>query len=125
YETEPLDTSGVIDWISRQSWSDGQVGMFGGSYGGFAQWAALKHRHPALKTIVPYVADLPGDGLPMEHNVFLNANYAWNFYVTDNRYLDESLYQDRQRWGNLLWNWFDSGRSFREVDAVDGLPNPL
>lgn len=124
FETEAKDTNGVIDWISRQPWSDGQVGMFGGSYIGFAQWAALKHPHPALKTIVPYVADLPGDGLPMEHNVFLNANYAWNFYVTDNPYVDEVFYADG-RWNELPWRWFASGRPYREIDAVDGKPNPI
>lgn len=124
FETEAADTNGVIDWISKQPWSDGQVGMFGGSYIGFAQWAALKHPHPALKTIVPYVADLPGDGLPMEHNVFLNANYAWNFYVTDNPYVDEVLYADR-RWNDLPGKWFASGRPYREIDAVDGKPNPI
>jgi len=125
YETEATDTHGVIDWIARQPWSDGQVGMWGGSYSGFAQWAALKHRPAALKTIVPFVADLPGDGLPMEHNVFLNANYAWNFYVMDNRFVDEPLYQERDRWIDLPWNWFTSGRPYREIDAVDGEPNPL
>jgi putative CocE/NonD family hydrolase len=124
-ETETVDTGSVIDWISKQSWSDGQVGMWGGSYSGFAQWAALKHRHPALKTIVPSVANLPGDGLPMEHNVFLTANYAWNFYVTDNRYVDEVLYHDDRRWNDLPLKWFASGRPYREIDAVDGEPNPL
>jgi uncharacterized protein len=124
FETEAVDTNGVLDWISKQPWCDGQVGMFGGSYSGFAQWAALKHPHPALKTIVPYVADLPGDGLPMEHNIFLNANYAWNFYVTDNRYVDEVFYGDG-RWNDLPWKWFASGRPYREIDAVDGTPNPL
>jgi hypothetical protein len=125
FETEAADTHGVIDWIAQQPWSDGQVGMWGGSYSGFAQWAALKHKPSALKTIVPYVADLPGDGLPMQHNVFLTANYAWNFYVTDNRYVDEPLYQERSRWNDLPWKWFASGRPYREIDAVDGKPNPL
>ena len=74
YEHEVTDVNAVIDWISHQRWSDGQVGMYGGSYNGFSQWAALKHPHPALKTIVPYVAAIPGLGLPMENNVFLNAN---------------------------------------------------
>ena len=125
FETEATDTHEVINWIARQPWSDGQVGMWGGSYSGFAQWAVLKHRPSALKTIVPFVADLPGDGLPMEHNVFLNANYAWNFYVMDNRFVDEPLYQQRDRWIDLNWNWFTSGRPYREIDAVDGEPNPL
>jgi hypothetical protein len=98
--------------------------MWGGSYSGFAQWAAIKHRPAALKTIVPYVSNLPGDGLPMYHNVFLTANYAWNFYVSDNRYLDEELYNDAKRWNDLPSKWFASGRSYREIDAVDGKPNP-
>lgn len=118
------DADGVINWISKQSWSDGRVGMYGGSYSGFAQWAALKHRPQALKTIVPYVANLPGNGLPMYRNVFLTANYAWNFYVTDNRLLDEELYFDRNRWNTLPSKWFVSGRPYREIDAVDGKPNP-
>jgi uncharacterized protein len=124
FETEGEDAAGVIGWISRQSWSDGRVGMWGGSYSGFAQWAAIKHRPVALKTIVPYVSNLPGDGLPMYHNVFLTANYAWNFYVADNRFLDEDLYNDTSRWNSLPSRWFASGRSYRELDAVDGKPNP-
>jgi len=125
FETEGEDADGVIDWISHQSWSDGRVGMWGGSYSGFAQWAAIKHRPAALKTIVPYVSNLPGDGLPMEHNVFLTANYAWNFYVSDNRFLDEDLYNDAKRWNDLPSKWYASGRPYREIDAVDGKPNPL
>lgn len=124
FDTAGQDAVGVIDWISRQPWSDGRVGMWGGSYNGFTQWAAIKHKPSALKTIMPYVSNLPGNGLPRFHNVFLNANYAWNFYVTGNRYTDEDLYNDRRRWNELPQKWFASGRSFREVDAVDGKPNP-
>jgi putative CocE/NonD family hydrolase len=124
YEHEVQDVPAVIDWISRQSWSDGRVGMFGGSYNGFTQWAATKHLHPALKTIVPYVAAIPGLGLPMENNVFLNANYGWAFYVTDNKYLDDKVYSDRERWRSLNRTWFASGKPYREIDQVDGTPNP-
>ena len=31
YEYDGADASAVIDWISRQPWSDGRVGMWGGS----------------------------------------------------------------------------------------------
>src|SRR6185312_13866455 len=44
YEHDGADAAAVIDWISGQSWSDGRVGMYGGSYEGFTQWAAAKHR---------------------------------------------------------------------------------
>ncbi len=124
YEYDGIDTHAVIDWISKQKWSDGRVGMYGGSYSGFVQWAAAKYQHPALKTIVPYVAAIPGLGLPMENNVFLTANYAWPFFVTNNKYLDNDLYNDNQRWQQLSQKWYESGRPFREIDQIDGLDNP-
>lgn len=123
YEHVAEDTYGVIEWISKQPWSNGKVGMFGGSYGGFAQWAATKKMHPALKTIVPYVANNPGDGLPMENNVFLFVNYAWAFYVTNNKYLDNETYFDRSRWNSLNEKWYASGKSYRKIDSIDGTPN--
>lgn len=53
YEVE--DGYDTIDWIVAQHWSDGAVGMFGDSYYGFTQWAAVVSAHPALKAIVPRV----------------------------------------------------------------------
>ena len=124
YERDGDDARTVIDWISRQSWSDGRVGMYGGSYNGFTQWAAVKRLHPALKTIVPYCPNDPGFGLPMSNNVFLTANYAWAFYATNNKELDNATYSDAERWRNLPWSWYRSGRPYREIDRVDGTPNP-
>jgi putative CocE/NonD family hydrolase len=123
YEHDGADARAVMDWIVKQPWSNGAIGMFGGSYDGFTQWAAAKEPHPALKTIVPYVAAMPGLGLPMENNVFLNANYGWAFYVTNNKYLDEDTYNNPQRWSSLNARWYASGRSYREYDRVDGTPN--
>jgi putative CocE/NonD family hydrolase len=123
YEHDGEDARAVIAWISKKPWSDSRVGMYGGSYSGFAQWAAAKNPHPALKTIVPYVANNPGNGLPMENNVFLLANYAWAFYVTNNKTLDNETYYDRQRWDSLNDKWYRSGKSYRQVDSVDGTPN--
>jgi putative CocE/NonD family hydrolase len=124
YEHEASDVNSVIDWIRRQPWSDGQVGMWGNSYSGFAQWAATKRLSPALKTIAPSAAAIPGLGLPMENNVFLNANYGWAFYVGNNRMLDDAVYYDRRRWSELNQRWYESGRPYREIDKVDGTPNP-
>jgi putative CocE/NonD family hydrolase len=119
-------TYGAIDWVSRQPWCDGQVGMYGASYDGFTQWAATKRLHPALKTIVPGSASFPGFGLPMENNVFVQAKYEWPFYVQNKRELnDETVYRDPQRWYSLFARWFASGRPFRDIDTIDGTPNPL
>jgi putative CocE/NonD family hydrolase len=124
YEHETKDVNAVIDWIIAQPWSDGRVGMYGGSYSGFAQWAAAKNLHPALKTIVPYVAAIPGLGLPMENNVFLTANYQWAFYVTNTKYTDDALNNDNARWRRMRGNWWESGAAYNRIDSIDGTPNP-
>lgn len=51
FEHESQDIYEVIDWVSQQPWSNGKVGMIGGSYLGFSQWAAVKKLHPALKQL--------------------------------------------------------------------------
>jgi putative CocE/NonD family hydrolase len=60
YVREIEDGYDAIEWIVGQRWSNGTVGMWGDSYYGFTQWAAVESRHPALRAIVPRVtsADL-------------------------------------------------------------------
>ncbi len=124
YEHDAEDAHAILDWIVQQPWSNGSVGMRGGSYSGFTAWAATKRKHPALKTIAVSAAAIPGFGLPMYNNVFLNANYAWAFYTTNNKLLDDQANDDRDRWSRMARNWFKSGRPYREIDQVDGTPNP-
>lgn len=125
YEHEAKDVYDVIDWLSTQSWGDGRIGMYGGSYNGFTQWAATKKVHPALKTIVPYVANRPGMGTPMENNVFINPNYEWSFYVGNNRYLDTVAGTDRQRYRRMQHQWWESGVAYQKMDSIDRTPNRL
>lgn len=123
YEVEVDDTWAAIDWIAAQPWSNDAVGMIGGSYEGFTAWAATKRLHPALRTIAVSAAAIPGFGLPMENNVFLNANYGWAFYVANSRFLDPSQ-NDFARWAARNEAWYQSGRPYREIDQFDGGPNP-
>lgn len=125
YENDANDTYDVIDWISKQEWCNGSVGMFGGSYNGFTQWAACKKLHPALKTIVPYVAAGPGMGWPSENNVFVNPNYEWSFYVGNNKYLDTITGNDRQRFRKMQNKWWETGFAYKKMDSIDGSPNRL
>lgn len=55
YLHEVEDGYDTIDWVTRQRWSNSVVGMFGDSYYGWTQWAALASGHPALRAIVPRV----------------------------------------------------------------------
>ncbi len=125
WEHDGKDANAVIDWISKQSWSDGQVAMYGGSYLGFAQWAAAQYAHPALKTIVPVEAANLMTGLPVENNIFITDNYQWAFHVTNNKTMDHSVYSDWEHWQSTYTELFESGRAFKDIDKIEGTPNPL
>ena len=126
YKYEHKDVYAVIDWISQQPWNNGKVGMYGGSYNGFTQWASLKEKvHPALKTIVPSVSAAPGLDVPMENNIFYNFPYKWIPYVTNNKFLDNEANNDRDRWNHLQNTWFISGRPYNKMDSIDGMSNPV
>ena len=49
---EQDDALEVIDWISKQPWCDGNVGMMGKSWGGFNSLQVAARRPPALKAII-------------------------------------------------------------------------
>ena len=120
YEHDGADCYDVIDWITRQPWSNGKVGMCGGSYGGFTQWATAKYLHPALKTIVPSASAAPGLDVPMMNNVFENFVIPWIYYVTNNKFLDYADYNNTDRWDALFSNWYASGLAHRVLDSLTG-----
>ena len=64
---ERTDMMAVIDWLATQSWSTGNVGMYGTSYSGFNSIQLAMERPPALKAIIP-------------------------IYATDDRYADDVHY---------------------------------
>ncbi|SDC37134.1 hypothetical protein SAMN05421734_10764 [Pelagirhabdus alkalitolerans] len=49
---EQDDALEVIDWIIKQPFSTGKVGMFGKSWGGFNSLQVASRQHPALKTVI-------------------------------------------------------------------------
>ncbi|HUA78761.1 MAG TPA: CocE/NonD family hydrolase [Dyella sp.] len=125
YVHDGADAATVIDWLARQPWSDGRVGMFSGSYNGFTQWAAAKHHPAALKAIATNATNAPGIDTPMQGNVFQNFIYYWPFYTTDTKALDDSVYDDRSHWDALERKWYASGRPYHDLDKIDGKPNPI
>lgn len=57
YSGQELDDAvELIDWLSRQPWSTGRVGMFGESWSGFNALQVAMRNPPALKAIVAKVA---------------------------------------------------------------------
>lgn len=125
YEHDGDDAAALIDWIAVQPWSDGRVGMYGGSYEGFTQWATAKRRPKALKALMPSVTGAPGLDVPMEGGIFYGFQYYWPFYVTNNRQVDNAPLQDYPRWNRMHRQWYLSGRPYRELPQIDGTPNPI
>ena len=52
---EAGDGQATIDWIARQAWFDGHLGMWGSSYLGYTQWAAATQPQsaPHLIALMP------------------------------------------------------------------------
>ena len=48
---EDADGRSVLDWLGEQTWCDGNIATFGGSYVGNMQWAIADYHHPMLKTM--------------------------------------------------------------------------
>ena len=91
-EQEQQDGAEVVEWIARQPWCTGKVGMFGSSYGGFAalQVAALQPEH--LATVVP-------------------------LYFTDDRYTDDCHYR-----GGCLRAYYDVGAYGAWMVGMNAMP---
>jgi uncharacterized protein len=125
FEHDANDAYDIIDWISRQPWSNGKVGMFGGSYLGFAQWAAAKKVHPALKTIIPQVAVGIGVDYPMQNNVFMSYMLQWIHFVTNSKQTDDADFYNQGHWDSVFKKWYVSGKPFRSLDTIEGRPNKI
>ena len=103
---EVEDGYDTLEWVTSQPWCDGNVGMWGDSYYGFTQWAAVASEHPALKAIVPRVtsADLAGRfGPEMVIPLYLGEYLA-------KYWLDNQIYQWDVEYGHRpLSEVFDPG----------------
>src|SRR5215204_3464304 len=66
-EDETRDGYDAVEWLAAQPWCNGNVGMWGISYGGFTSIQVAKLRPPHLRAIVP-------------------------MYATDDRYTDDVHY---------------------------------
>ena len=54
-EPEIQDAVTIINWLSKQSWSNGAVGMYGGSWSAFNAVQTAMRKPKALKAIISYV----------------------------------------------------------------------
>lgn len=125
FEHEADDINKIIDWIIKQPWSNGKVGMIGGSYLGFSQWATVKNIHPALKTIIPQASVGIGTmDFPMNNNIFASYTLRWLNYVTNNKMIDSS-FRDEDKWNSIYKKWYENGEAFNKLDSISGKKNEM
>jgi uncharacterized protein len=53
YNNEGQDGFDTLEWITRQPWCDGRVGMWGTSHVGAVQWLAAAEHSPGLAVLCP------------------------------------------------------------------------
>jgi len=98
------DGEEVIQWLANQSWSNGNVGMFGISWGGFNSIQMSMRNPPALKAFVAVMATeylyeedvhyidgimVAGDSWMMSNDLYNSLPGAPDFIM------DEQWYEDR------------------------------
>ncbi|MBT8069071.1 MAG: CocE/NonD family hydrolase [Gammaproteobacteria bacterium] len=78
-EQELSDAEQVIDWISRQHWCNGQVGMVGISWGGFNALQLAFRQPPALKAVITLCStdDRFNEDVHFAGGCLLNDNLDW------------------------------------------------
>jgi putative CocE/NonD family hydrolase len=107
FQNEPEDGYDCVEWIARQPWSNGKIGMYGSSYLGSVQWLAAMLRPPHLTCIAPqspggmffYETPYVG-GVPEKHHVLtwprLISRHSWDVLGFEwSTWLDGSSAVDR------------------------------
>ncbi|MEZ4585049.1 MAG: CocE/NonD family hydrolase [Gemmatimonadales bacterium] len=100
--TEADDGYDTIEWIARQPWSDGKVGMMGGSYLGWVQMYAAIAKPPALKALIPIVTPPdPDRNFPVQHGAYGPATISWLAAVSGKTMQDISQHDLRATYSHL------------------------
>jgi putative CocE/NonD family hydrolase len=79
FRDDERDGYDTVEWAAGKPWSDGKVGMQGGSYLGQNQWRAAQAAPPSLVTIFPSVAStsIYHDWITLNGAWRLSFNFGW------------------------------------------------
>ncbi len=124
FVNEAKDGYDVVEWLAKQSYSNGKVTMWGGSYAGFDQWTTLKEFPPHLATIVPAAAAHPGVDFPFEYNLFGPYVEQWLTF-TSGATSNANLFGNASFWGAKMREYYDGHLAFKEYDRIAGNPSAV
>jgi putative CocE/NonD family hydrolase len=117
---EAPDAHDIIEWLGSQPYCDGKVGMYGPSYLGYAQWAAIRGRSRHLATIAPTAAPFMGVDFPMRGGIFYPYLIKWLSY-TQGATAQRQVGLDTLFWSDAFAAWHRSGEAFRTVGDYAGI----
>jgi len=122
FANEAKDGYDVVEWLAKQSYCNGKVTMWGGSYAGFDQWTVLKEFPAHLATIVPAAAAHPGVDFPFQYNIFGTYIEQWLSF-TSGATSNANLFGSGVFWGARMREYYDGHLAFKEFDRLAGNPN--
>lgn len=114
---EAADGYDVVEWVAQQPFCDGQVAMWGGSYGGYVQWATAGRAPPHLRTIVPVAAPFPGVDFPGPGNLPTPYLMQWLTLVWGRTGQDKLFWNNREYWSSMAREHFEAGAALSSWDA--------
>jgi len=124
FANDPHDGYDVVEWLAKQSFCNGKVTMWGGSYAGYDQWATLKEFPPHLATIVPAAAAHPGVDFPFEYNIYGPYIEQWLSF-TSGATSNAMLFGNGAFWGARTREAYDQHLAFNGYDRFVGNPNAV
>ncbi len=78
FNYEGPDGYDSVEWFAAQEWCTGKIGMFGGSYVGWVQWAAARELPPHLSALVSTAAAGKwGQELPYHNGMIYLPLIGW------------------------------------------------
>ena len=77
------DAYDTIDWIVKQEWSDGNVGVMGESYYGYTSLMAAVSGHPDVKAISPANITLAREKQSLDGVFPIQASGLWTLNMDD------------------------------------------
>lgn len=122
---EADDAFDIVEWIARQPFCDGKVAMWGGSYGGYVQWAAASRLPRHLATIVPVASPCIGVDFPIRNNIAAPYWMQWLTLVAGRTSQDKMFWNAERYWGATFRRWFESGAPLKALDEQIGMPSAV
>ena len=124
FANEGRDGHDVSEWFAKQSYCNGKVAMWGGSYAGFDQWSVAKEFPAHLATIVPAAAAHPGVDFPFQYNVFAPYDMQWLTF-TSGRTGNEKTFGNDPFWSVKTREMYKAHSAFDEYDKLIGNPSSV